>query len=221
MEHPALLFILPILGLAMASQLTAPCDAAQVQAQAQPIYDTDGHEVTKENFYSILPADPSMSGLCIYSVRLTPEDCRLFANIERCRPPRGDPVKVTPAEASGGSVPRLSSDVLLSFNNDTWSLCMMSPQWHVVDYFSTRQTHVITGHTLGAPVPEKTERTESFRFRVERHGNGYKLTSCVRKLCRDLVLFDYNGYRLLTVEKDSRQPFVVVFKKCPWPCHTY
>jgi hypothetical protein len=84
MEHPALLFILPLLGLAMACQLIAHSDAAQVQAQAQPIYDTDGHELTKENLYSILPADRHMSGLCLYIGNLTPTDCPPFANVARC-----------------------------------------------------------------------------------------------------------------------------------------
>jgi hypothetical protein len=61
MKHSVLLVILPLLGFAMASHLTAHCNAAQVQAQ--PIYDTDGHELTKENLYHILPADPNMRGL--------------------------------------------------------------------------------------------------------------------------------------------------------------
>jgi hypothetical protein len=62
MEHSALLIILPLLGLARASQLTAHCDAAHVQ----PIYDTGGHKLTKENLYHILSADRNMSGLCLY-----------------------------------------------------------------------------------------------------------------------------------------------------------
>jgi hypothetical protein len=126
---------------------------------------------------------------------------------------------VMPAEASGGSVPRLSSDLLLTFNH-TINKCMMQLQWYVDDYFDTDQMHVTVGHALGVPVPEKTDRTERFRFHAERHGNGYKLASCYKEPCRDLVMYHYKGYRWLTVEQDGRQPFVIVFKKCPWPCHT-
>jgi hypothetical protein len=53
-------------------------------------------------------------------------------------------------------------------------------------------------------------------FRAERHDNGYKLTSCRKEPCRDLGLYHYRGHRWLTVEKDGRQPFEVVFKKCPF-----
>ena len=111
MEHSVLLVVLPLLALAMASQLIIPCDAAQ----GEPIYDTDGHELTKENLYHILPADHKMSGLCLFVGSLTPLDCPLQAVVARCRPRGGDAVMVMPAETSGESVPRLSSDVLHSY----------------------------------------------------------------------------------------------------------
>jgi hypothetical protein len=215
MKHSVLLVILPLLGLAMASHLTAHCDAAQVQAQ--PIYDTDGHELTRDNLYHILPADPNMRGLCLYIGNLSPHACPLRAVLVRCWPKGGDAVNVMPAETSGGSVPRLSSDLLLTFNR-TINKCMMELQWHIEDYIETDQMHVTVGYSLGAAVQTKPEEDKSFLFRAERHGNGYKLTSCRKEPCRDIVLYDYQGYRWLTVEKDGRQPFVVVFKKCPWPC---
>jgi hypothetical protein len=172
MEHSFFLVIIPFLGLAMASQLTGLCDAAQVQGQ--PIYDTDGHELTKDNLYQILPADPKMNGLCLFAGSLSPADCPLRAIIARCWSKRGNAVMVMPAEASGGSVPRLSSDLLLTFNH-TINKCMMQLQWYVDDYFDTDQMHVTVGHTLGVPVPEKTDRTERFRFHAERHGIFYNL----------------------------------------------
>jgi hypothetical protein len=78
--------------------------------------------------------------------------------------------------------------------------------------------HVIVGYTLGAPVLSEIDTDKWFRFRADRHDNGYKLASCYKEPCRDLVLYHYKGYRRLTVEKDERQPFVIVFKKCPSPC---
>jgi hypothetical protein len=216
MERSFLIVIIPFLGLAMASQLTGPCDAAQ--AQGQPIYDTDGHELTKNNLYQILPADRNMSGLCLFAASIAPVDCPMRAVIARCWPKGGNAVMIMPAEESGGSVPRLSSDLLLTFKN-TITMCMMELQWHIKDYISTDQMHVTVGFSLGAPVPSKIDRrTKLFRFRAERHGNGYKLASCHKEPCRDLVLYNYEGYRWLTVDKDGRQPFVIVFKKCPSPC---
>ncbi|KAM0891676.1 hypothetical protein ACQ4PT_026246 [Festuca glaucescens] len=212
MERSFFLVIIPFLGLAMASQLTGPCEAAQ--AQGQPIYDMEGHELTKDNLYQILLADPKMNGLCLFAGSLSPADCPLLA---RCWSKGGNAVMVMPAEASGGSVPRLSSDLLLTFNH-TINKCMMELQWYVGDYIDTDQMHVTVGHALGAPVPSETDTDKWFRFRAERHGNGYKLASCYKEPCRDLVLYHYKGYRWLTVEKDGRQPFVIVFKKCPWPC---
>ncbi|KAM0890976.1 hypothetical protein ACQ4PT_026739 [Festuca glaucescens] len=149
----------------MASQLTGPCDAAQ--AQGQPIYDMNGHELTKNNLYQILPADRNMSGLCLFAGSISPADCPLRAIIARCWPKGGNAVMVMPAEASIGSVPRLSSDLLLTFNH-TINKCMMELQWHVEDYIDTDQMHVTVGYALGAPVPSETNTDKRFRFRAER-----------------------------------------------------
>uniref|UniRef100_R7W355 Alpha-amylase/subtilisin inhibitor n=1 Tax=Aegilops tauschii TaxID=37682 RepID=R7W355_AEGTA len=210
MEHFCFLVILSLSGLAMALQLTSPCNAAQ--AQPQPIYDTDGHELTGHNMYNIMPVDRNLSDQCIYVSSL--RDPRCLSRESR---------RVCFDQAGGGELrlrhsgreapPRLSTDVVIEFGGIiTW--CMHRRQWYAHGGI-TNQTHVTVGRPggmEGCQAPAGTCK-KSFMFRVEKHGTGYKLTSCFQAPCRDLVLFDYNGHMWLTVEKDGREPLVVVFKK--------
>ncbi|XP_037453847.1 alpha-amylase/subtilisin inhibitor-like [Triticum dicoccoides] len=219
--------ILPLLGLAMASQLATLCNAAQ--AQAQPVYDMDGHELMIDSLYHImLPASGNMSGRCLSAGTWWAYDSPLHAAAGQCGQSGylGEPVMVQAADVGAGYTPRLSNDVIFAFNN-TVNQCMMYLQWRIEDEFVTHQQHMTVGHFIGAPVtamPECTHgticREQSYRFRVERHGTGYKLVSCHRLPCRDLVLYGYHGEQWLTVQKenDGREPFTVVFKKCPLPC---
>ncbi|KAF7088557.1 hypothetical protein CFC21_091652 [Triticum aestivum] len=222
------LLLLPLLALAMASQLAAPCGAAQ--AQAQPVYDTDGHELTIDSLYHImLPENGNTSGRCLSAGTWWAYDCPLHAVAPRCGGRSGylgKPVMIQAADAGAGYAPRLSNDVVLAFNR-TYNRCMMFLQWRIEGEFETHQQHVTVGHFIGAPATVTTEcapgvicREQSYRFRVERHGTGYKLVSCYKPPCRDVVLYEYRGEQWLTIrkEKDGREPFMVVFKKCPFPC---
>uniref|UniRef100_M8BH68 Uncharacterized protein n=1 Tax=Aegilops tauschii TaxID=37682 RepID=M8BH68_AEGTA len=104
MDRLVLLLILPLLGLAMASQLTTPCGATQ--AQAQPVYDTDGHELTIDNLYHImLPASGNASGRCLSADTWWAYDCPLHAVAPRCGGRSGylgEPVMVQAADAGAG-----------------------------------------------------------------------------------------------------------------------
>ncbi|XP_037418643.1 alpha-amylase/subtilisin inhibitor-like [Triticum dicoccoides] len=218
MEHFRFLVILSLSGLAMALQLINPCNAAQAQPQA--IYDTDGHELTSHNMYNIMPVDRNLSDQCVYVSSLRDPRCRMRAILTPCKKFGRNPdgyVSIKLAEGSSSSSkeasPRLSTDVVIEFRGVvTW--CMHRLQWYAHGGI-TNQTHVTVGRPEGMEGCEAPAGTckKSFMFRVEKHGTGYKLTSCFHAPCRDLVLFDYNGHRWLTIEKDGREPLVVVFKK--------
>jgi hypothetical protein len=177
-NHFVLLLILPLLGLAMASQLATPCDAAQ--AQAQPIYDTEGHELTINSLYHImLPAGGNTSGRCLSADAWWAYDCPLHAVAPWCDGRfeyLGEPVMVQAADAGAGYAPRLSNDVVLAFNK-TYNQCMMYLQWPIKGEFVTHQQHVTAGHFIGAPATARAEcppetiicREQSYRFRVERY----------------------------------------------------
>ena len=83
MNRFLLLIILPLLGLAMDSQVATPCDAAQ--AQAQPVYDTNDHELTVDSLYHImLVASGNTSGCCLSADTWWAYDCPFHAVARRC-----------------------------------------------------------------------------------------------------------------------------------------
>ncbi|KAM3354972.1 hypothetical protein ACQJBY_025619 [Aegilops geniculata] len=221
MERFCFLVILALSGLAMALQLTTLCYAAQ--AQPQPIYDIDGDELTGNNTYTIMAADRNLSNHCVSVGSFRSEECHKHATLTPCKQfggMRGAHVSIKPAEASDGSCKeasiRLSTDVVIEFKGVvTW--CKHHLRWYVHGE-NTNQTHVSAScfsGMKGCQPSAGTCKEQSFLFRIERHENVYKLTSCFHAPCRDLVLFDYAGQRWLTVEKDGREPLVVVFKKFP------
>ncbi|XBI22651.1 hypothetical protein VPH35_063645 [Triticum aestivum] len=215
MEHIRFLVILPLLGLAMALQLSAPCQATR--AQPQPIYDTEDHELTGDNFYNLMPSG------CPRNVNL--------ALCDDSTSSRSVAVSIKLAAAINGSdkeaSPRLSTDVVIEFG-DTVNKCKQRLQWYVGAGI-THNLHVTVGHcinTEGSDVPTDG-RDQKFIFRVERHHGAYKLTSCYAPGCkhepcgcRDLVLYKYNKKWWLVVKEKGWQglPLVVVFEKCPKPC---
>ncbi|VAH85800.1 unnamed protein product [Triticum turgidum subsp. durum] len=223
MERFCFLVILSLSGLAVALQLTTPCNAAQ--AQPPPVYDIDGHELTGNNMYTIMAADRNLSDHCVSAGSFRREECNKHATLTPCKQlggTRGVHVSIKPAEASDGSGKeasiRLSTDVVIEFKGVvTW--CKHHLQWYVHGEM-TNQTHVTAScfrGMKGCQPSAGTCKEQSFLFRIERHENVYKLTSCFHAPCRHLVLFEYAGQRWLTVEKDGREPLVVVFKKFPFP----
>ncbi|KAI5001792.1 hypothetical protein ZWY2020_026442 [Hordeum vulgare] len=218
MEHFCFLVILSLSALAMALQPTTPCNAAQ--ARPQPIYDTDGHELTGNNLYNIMPVGRNLSDQCVSPSSFREDQCRVRAILTPCKQFRGTDgyVRIRLAEVSDSSdteaLPRLSTDVVIDFRGVVTS-CVYPLQWYVRPE-NTKQMHVTAGLLTGmegCKTPAGTCLAEIFMFRVEKHGAGYKLMSCPDAPCRDLVLLDYAGRRYLTVEKDGREPLVVVFKK--------
>ncbi|XBI33019.1 hypothetical protein VPH35_056390 [Triticum aestivum] len=148
MEHSRFLVMLPLIGLAMALELTAPCQATR--AQSQPIYDTEDHELTGDNLYNLMPSG------CPRNVNLAPCDDSTSS--------RSVAVSIKLAAATNGSdkeaPPRLSTDVVIEFG-DTVNKCKQRLQWYIG-----------AGITHGSDVLTDG-RDQKFIFRVERHHGAY------------------------------------------------
>ncbi|KAF7033564.1 hypothetical protein CFC21_044649 [Triticum aestivum] len=232
MEHFCFLVILPLLGLAMALQLTAPCQATQ--PQPQPIYDTEDHALTGDNFYNLMPVDLLLNGQCVNHSSIWKSGCPRNVNLALCddsTSSRSVAVSIKLAAATNGSdkeaSPRLSTDVVIEFG-DTVNKCKQRLQWYVGAGI-THNLHVTVGHFINTEGSDVLTdgRDQKFIFRVERYHGAYKLTSCYAPGCkhepcgcRDLVLYKYNKKWWLVVKEKGWQglPLVVVFEKCPRPC---
>ncbi|PAN39207.1 hypothetical protein PAHAL_7G227900 [Panicum hallii] len=183
-------------------------------AAPSPVYDTDGHELSADADYYVLPAGQG-SGSGGGGLTMAPNvfRCPLFVAQEADPLRRGFPVRLTPLHGHGGDrTVRVSFDVAVHFAAAT--TCVQTTEWHVAgrgdEDVSGARRHVVTGPVL-APTAGGRERV----FRVEGHRHGYRLAWCgVPTECEELGVFrDDRGRAWLTVSDD--QPHVVVFKKAP------
>ncbi|BAF15277.1 alpha-amylase/subtilisin inhibitor precursor [Oryza sativa Japonica Group] len=188
---------LPLILLSLLA-ISFSCSAAP-----PPVYDTEGHELSADGSYYVLPASPGHGGGLTMAPRVLP--CPLLVAQETDERRKGFPVRFTPwggAAAPEDRTIRVSTDVRIRFNAAT--ICVQSTEWHVGDEPLTGARRVVTGPLIG-PSPSGRENA----FRVEKYGGGYKLVSC-RDSCQDLGVSRDGARAWLGA---SQPPHVVVFKK--------
>ncbi|WVZ91165.1 hypothetical protein U9M48_037370 [Paspalum notatum var. saurae] len=209
MKH--LLLLLPLLAVFFIS-----CTAND--SAAQPVYDTENHELTSQESYYVLPAEQGTAdagtgdGLKMIG---TYRPCNSFVGQEPGE--LGDPVRFLPLNESYSEEKVLAStNVKVGFHVIT--PCIEGMYWHIdggAGIGGAPRGSVAVGKNEGEswPIP----LPPAFAFRIERHDDGgptkgYKLVSCADKAgpCRDLGLYSSKGKTWLAV---SNSPFVVVFKK--------
>ncbi|XP_062224846.1 alpha-amylase/subtilisin inhibitor-like [Phragmites australis] len=175
-------------------------------AALPPVYDTDGHELSADASYYVLPAVRGRGGGLTMATRVLP--CPLFVAQETNELRRGFPVRFTPLQGGGAAssdrTVRVSFDVRIHF--DAVTTCVQTTEWYVGDEPLSGRRLVVTGPVL-APSPSGREKV----FRVEKHGRGYKLVSC-RDSCQDLGVFRDVGDVWFGASDPAH---VVVFKKAP------
>ncbi|CAL5015829.1 unnamed protein product [Urochloa decumbens] len=181
-------------------------------AAPSPVYDTEGHVLSADADYYVLPAPHAPgAGAGAGGLTLAPNvyQCPLFVAQEDDPLRPGFPVRFTPLHGHGGDrTVRVSFDVAVHFAAAT--TCVQTTEWHVAEPFgSSGPRHVVTG-PVQAPTAGGRERV----FRVERHSHGYILVWCgVPTECEQLGVFrDDRDRAWLAV---SEQPHVVVFQKAP------
>jgi hypothetical protein len=201
-----LLLLLPVLAASLSRGAAAP----------SPVYDTDGHELSADADYYVLPAPRGSGGGGGGGLTMAPHtfQCPLFVAQEDDPLRWGFPARFTPLHGHGGDrTVRVSFDVAIHFAAVT--TCVQTTEWHVAGQGdepspSGAPRHVVTGPVL-APTAGGRERV----FRVERHSHGYILVWCgVPTECEQLGVFrDDKGRAWLAVS--DVEPHVVVFKKAP------
>jgi hypothetical protein len=225
MSIPRAAHLLVLLSVLAAISLS--CGAA---AAVLSVYDTDGHELSADADYYVLPAPRGSGnggggggGLTMAPNGLR---CPLFVAQETDPLRKGFPVRFTPLPQQGGNdddrTVRVASDVRVHFAAVT--TCVQTTEWHVSGdgdapaplLPSGRRRLVLTG-PIRSPSPNGREKV----FRVEKHGRGgYKLVWCggaagsTSSSCQDLGVFRDDGDRrawLGTAETDRAH--VVVFEK--------
>ncbi|KAL6903463.1 hypothetical protein ACP4OV_004276 [Aristida adscensionis] len=185
--------------------------ALSCSAAPPPVYDTDGHELSADAKYYVLPAAGGHGG-GLTMARHTSE-CPLFVAQATDELRKGFPVRFTPLpEQQGGGggdrTVRVSTDVGIYFAAVT--TCVQTTEWHVPGGGEPRRRHVVTG-----PVRSRSPSGREKVFRVERHGGAYKLASCSDS-CRDLGVFrDETPGASAWLGASDDGPHVVVFKKAP------
>ncbi|CAD6260227.1 unnamed protein product [Miscanthus lutarioriparius] len=223
MSIPRAAHLLVLLSVLAAISLS--CGAAA----ALPVYDTDGHELSADADYYVLPA-PRGSGGGGGGLTMAPNGlrCPLFVAQETDPLRKGFPVRFTPLpqQDQGGNANdrtvRVNSDVGVHFAAVT--TCVQTTEWHVSGdgdapaplLPSGRRRLVLTGPAR-SPSPNGREKV----FRVEKHSRGgYKLVWCgaagsgSTSSCQDLGVVRDDGDRrawLGTAETDRAH--VVVFEK--------
>ncbi|XP_062217781.1 alpha-amylase/subtilisin inhibitor-like [Phragmites australis] len=194
-----LFLLLPLLTIFL------PCIAGDA---TQLVYDTEGHELSSDSLYYILPVDRGTGG----GIKVSPdktESCKFFVVQSRSEAVTGIPVQFKPQNASAGAAVRLSTDIRIRFRIIT--TCMKSSEWYVTNSspLTSRQNVAIMGR-VGGPEPPPSAKV----FRVERYDGatkGYKLVSCTGEgPCKDVGLDTSEETTWLAT---SNSPFVVVFKK--------
>ncbi|KAL5215650.1 hypothetical protein ABZP36_007051 [Zizania latifolia] len=171
------------------------------------VYDTDGHELSADATYYVLPAKPGHGGGLTMAPRGPP--CPLLVAQETDERRKGTPVRFSPRGAGGSPSSttdrtiRVSTDVSIRFATVTF--CLQSTKWYIGDEPFTGKRLVVTGPVISAS-PSGREDV----FRLEKHGGaGYKLVSC-RDSCQDLgVSSDGPGAWLGA----SQPAHIVVFEK--------
>ena len=206
--------------------ISLSCGAAA--AALPPVYDTDGHELSADADYYVLPVphgSGSGGGLTMAPNGLR---CPLFVAQEADPLRKGFPVRFTPLPQQGDRTVRVASDVGVHFAAVT--TCVQTTEWHVsgdgdalatapapAPVLSSGRRLVLTG-PVRSPSPNGREKV----FRVEKHGRGgYKLVWCggaasgsTSSSCQDLGVFRDDGDRrawLGTTETDRAH--AVMFEK--------
>ncbi|KAF8702769.1 hypothetical protein HU200_032600 [Digitaria exilis] len=182
-----------------------------VAAAPSPVYDTEGHALSADADYYVLPAGhESGGGLTMAPGVFRP--CPLLVAQEPDPHRRGFPVRFTPLHGHGGDrTVRVSFDVGVHFAAMT--TCVQTTEWHVSGGDEEGRRQVVTGPVMD-PTPAGREKV----FRIERHSHGYILVWCgVPTSCQDLGVFrdDDTGHAWLAVSSGAGQAHVVVFEKAP------
>ncbi|KAL6633910.1 hypothetical protein ACP70R_026581 [Stipagrostis hirtigluma subsp. patula] len=192
--------LLPLLLLAV----SLPCIAGDA---TDPVFDTDGHELSSDSVYHVLPAGRGTGG----GLGAAPdkrEPCRHFVAQEHNEDAAGIPVRFKLQNASAGGVVNLSTNVTITFH--VVSVCMGTSHWYIMDTSEPRREYVAAGKRAGhIYIPPAV-------FRVERYiggeVEGYKLVWCTgyEEPCKELGLDDSEEMKRLAT---SDSPLVVEFRK--------
>ncbi|KAG8082735.1 hypothetical protein GUJ93_ZPchr0014g47180 [Zizania palustris] len=199
----------PILLLLSILAVSVSCGCSAGPPPA--VYDTDGHELSADATYYVLPAKPGHGGGLTMAPRGPP--CPLLVAQETDERRKGTPVRFSPR--GGGSPPpsttdrnraiRVSTDVSIRFVA-TVTFCLQSTKWYIGDEPFTGKRLVVTGPVISA---SPSGREDVFRVEKQQGGAGYKLVSC-RDSCQDLgVSRDGPGAWLGA----SQPAHIVVFEK--------
>ncbi|KAL6899534.1 hypothetical protein ACP4OV_006192 [Aristida adscensionis] len=198
--------LVPLLVLLAVS---LPCIAGDA---TEPVYDMEGHEVSGDGLYYIVPADGGTNGSgSLGSSSDATEYCSfyVFATVSA-----GLPVRFTPQNASadgGGAVVRLSSNITIQFKGIV--MCLESMEWHVRDSPSPSSygQRVAVGRKIAQPPMPSVFRVEKLDDATE--GNMYKLVYCAGEgPCEDLGLQPSEGMKTWWLVT-SDWPLAVVFRK--------
>ncbi|KAL6652346.1 hypothetical protein ACP70R_011271 [Stipagrostis hirtigluma subsp. patula] len=189
----------------LAASLALSCGAAP-----PPVYDTDGHELSADADYYVLPATRGRGG-GLTMARDVLSACPLYVAQEADERRKGFPVRFTPqlGGGAGDRTVRVSTDVRVHFAAAT--TCVQTTEWHVPagsDEQPPPRRHVVVTGPVRAPSTSGREKV----FRVENYGGAeahtYKLVSC-RDKCQDLGVLGGAWFGA------SDRAHVVVFKKAP------
>ncbi|KAL6633913.1 hypothetical protein ACP70R_026584 [Stipagrostis hirtigluma subsp. patula] len=183
-----------LLPLLLLLAVSLPCIAGDA---TDPVFDTDGHELSSDAVYHVLPADRGTGG-GLGAASDKREPCRHFVAQEHNKDAAGIPVRFKLQNASAGGVVNLSSNVTITFN--VGSFCVDSQHWYIMNPSSKSRRYVVAG------------KRESHRyippavFRVERYIGGevgwYKLVWCSgEEACKELGLDDSEGMKRLATRR--------------------
>ncbi|KAJ1702078.1 hypothetical protein LUZ63_001857 [Rhynchospora breviuscula] len=177
---------------------------------AEPLYDTEGHELNSGEYY-LIPFNCSRGGGLFLSQRNT--SWPIFIRQDISQLSNGNSVTVVPVTnnlpAAEQSV-RLSSTVHIQFVS--CATCLESIAWTIGDPEGTDgRRHVVAGYS------RRGHGQSNSQFRIEKNGHGgYRLVFCpkVCKLCRsaceNVGVFIEGGKRWLGL---GGLPLAIEFKK--------
>ncbi|KAL6633914.1 hypothetical protein ACP70R_026585 [Stipagrostis hirtigluma subsp. patula] len=202
MKHLLLLLPLLIISLLFITGKTSQ----------EPIYDTDGTELSTDLRYHILLADQGIGGGLSFAVGSI-DRCLFHVFHEHDEEAIGTKVlQFKPWNASSDGAVRLSTNIIIQF--DVFTTCVEATHWYV-DVLPLMSLPELRQY-VAVGKPESQNFIPPSMFRVERYGSttagGYKLVWCTDDgVCQDLGLDVYQKRnRWLTV---NGTPLAVVFKK--------
>jgi hypothetical protein len=177
----------------------------------QLVYDTDGHKLSRNTSYYILPAGQKTGGFRLHMVL---PFCMFFVDHMQ-RNDTAEPVQIKSSSDDGAIA--LSSNVTIRFHNFESRLCKEeSMHWYVTDsssvpYFE-RHENVVAAGKINDDDPQYIRPPSVFRIeRFKDAMEGYKLVWCADEgPSKDLGTFAYRESDWLGA---SDSPLAVVFRK--------